>query len=386
MGARPRQGALLLEVLLALGLLVAGAISILSIVRTGAGGLTRVRELDHAANLARSAMAQIEAGLASPESLHGPIRDSESPDSPGEPVSGLEYAIDTQPSAFPGLTQITVRVVARGQVLGGDDQTRFELRQLVALQPRGVPRRRPRRRRIRSRSNGSDRRAFTLLEVLISLALLAMLIGTMMGFLWNLLEQRRVLGMRAQQDRQVAAAIDRLEADLLTVVASHSTHPSGFSGDQTSLRVLTRGVVLAGTQAEAEQWTSDLQWVSWRFDPASGSLVHGRSHEPGAASEASVRPMAEQLGRVELAFAHEGRWIDRFDAKQQGGLPRAVRVRIWTSRATAALESPELEADEASPASQPFPPDVDRIIAVPLLPGDLAPDAAHASAAAEQEP
>ena len=57
-----RRGALLLEVVLALALFVTAGIAILSMVGQSVGSLKSAREKLHAADLARSAMAKIEAG------------------------------------------------------------------------------------------------------------------------------------------------------------------------------------------------------------------------------------------------------------------------------------------------------------------------------------
>ncbi len=73
--ARPRaHGAILLEIVLALGLFVATAMTLLTVVSGSIDGLRRSRAQLAGADHARNALAMIEAGLARPETLNGPVQ------------------------------------------------------------------------------------------------------------------------------------------------------------------------------------------------------------------------------------------------------------------------------------------------------------------------
>ncbi|MFI4898232.1 MAG: hypothetical protein ACIARR_10440 [Phycisphaerales bacterium JB059] len=129
MTRRAPHGALLLEALVSLAILVTMSMAITSIVRDSGERLIRAADLAVAEDLARSALAQIEAGIASPESLAGPVpawdpaqamaetEDTGGPrssdeielsDSTGEP-SGWSLEIESQLSPFTGLTLVSVR-------------------------------------------------------------------------------------------------------------------------------------------------------------------------------------------------------------------------------------------------------------------------------------
>ncbi len=164
-----QRGAILLEVILALSIFVTSGLAILTLVTQSTSRLTAIRDNETAADLARSAMAQIEAGLATPESLIGPVPDwletesgqamveselmrgaagggsggldmnvgtSEVP--AGAPASGLQgevgdwvLEVESNPSQFEGLTTVTVTAV-RGD--GADaGVVRYSLTQLVRL-------------------------------------------------------------------------------------------------------------------------------------------------------------------------------------------------------------------------------------------------------------
>lgn len=153
-GGGARDGALLLEVMLALAIFVMAGTAILMLVDRTVTGMERVRAMRKAADLARSAMAKMEAGLGTPQSLNGPVRawgaDEESaagPSGEGTSVkgsgvleaaatdSGWELRIDTEPSQFRGLTRVTVKAFKSGA--GDEAVASYTLRQLVRLSGKG---------------------------------------------------------------------------------------------------------------------------------------------------------------------------------------------------------------------------------------------------------
>ncbi len=167
--ARARRGAVLLEIVLALGLFVATAMTLLGVVSGAIDSLTRSRDQLIGADHARNALAMIEAGIARPESLNGPVpawsgggdaaedwMGNEDPEAPAgafggamdagsafdesQPASGdlvttgWALEIETEPARVPGLTLVTVRAHrvdnAGDEVMGGASVT---LRQIVAF-------------------------------------------------------------------------------------------------------------------------------------------------------------------------------------------------------------------------------------------------------------
>lgn len=129
MNDRSARGALLLEALVSLAILVTMSMAITSIMRDSGERLIRASDLSVGEDLARGALAQIEAGIAAPESLDGPVAawdpaqaaaalgdeigprssdEIELSESVGEP-SGWSLEIETQLSPFTGLTLVSVR-------------------------------------------------------------------------------------------------------------------------------------------------------------------------------------------------------------------------------------------------------------------------------------
>lgn len=130
------RGALLLESLLALAIFAMAGIAILTLVGQGARSVELTRERLRALDLARSAMARLEAGIDTPETLHGPVAPwgdeagGAFADAPPR-ETGWELRIETTRSEFDGLTMVTVTAQRAGAEEGGPGSV--TLRQLVRL-------------------------------------------------------------------------------------------------------------------------------------------------------------------------------------------------------------------------------------------------------------
>lgn len=143
--AGPR-GALLLESVLALSIFAMAGLVIAGLVGDAADSLSRSRDALRAADLARSAMARLEAGISPMRDLSGPVPrweedetaregdpsefDGGFADAPPAP-SQWEVEIATEPSEFEGLTRVTVRAFKRDA--SGAVAAAHTLHQLVRL-------------------------------------------------------------------------------------------------------------------------------------------------------------------------------------------------------------------------------------------------------------
>ncbi len=149
-----RRGGILLEVMLALALLVVGSMTILGAMSQSIHSIEATRLKQQAADLARSAMARIEAGIATPETLQGPVPAWDSnPDSGEDELigdtfsdefglaaelgwgeeSGWELEIDTSPSPFAGLAVVRVRALRHASADSDRIIGQYTLEQLVRL-------------------------------------------------------------------------------------------------------------------------------------------------------------------------------------------------------------------------------------------------------------
>ena len=127
---RLARGAILLEVLLALALFVAGALVIMAAMDGSAGAISRARDTARAADLARSAMSRIEAGQARPETMSGPVMDENGDVLEGE---AWELEVRTEPAGPAGLSKVTVRAMLRPATGSDREVASFELVQAMRL-------------------------------------------------------------------------------------------------------------------------------------------------------------------------------------------------------------------------------------------------------------
>jgi hypothetical protein len=134
-----RRGALLLEAGLAVALFAMAGLAILGMLRNAASGLAAERERLHAVDLATSALAMIEAGIETAESLDGEVprwSDEQAAagfeDRPPAP-SGWLLEIETDESVYDGLTVVTVRVLREGGLGEAPRAPTYQLTQLLRL-------------------------------------------------------------------------------------------------------------------------------------------------------------------------------------------------------------------------------------------------------------
>lgn len=149
---RGALGALLLETILAVSVFAMAGLAILGLVSGSVDSLTRSREAVKAADLARSTMAKLEAGIGNLRTLSGPVprwEDDESAregDDQGEFSAGFadaparpslwEVEIETEPSEFAGLTKVMVRAFRRVSAESDEVVAEYTLHQLVRLSAR----------------------------------------------------------------------------------------------------------------------------------------------------------------------------------------------------------------------------------------------------------
>jgi len=134
--------------LLALGLFVTAGLTVSSALSRGLGAAAQDRQRTIASDLARSAMAQIEGGIETPQTLNGPVRAWQEESAQGDELdrgtqgiafdetppddNGWELEITTEPSEFDGLrlASVTARRVDPESDL---EIVSFTLHQLVRL-------------------------------------------------------------------------------------------------------------------------------------------------------------------------------------------------------------------------------------------------------------
>lgn len=148
-GAPRRSGSVLLEVVVAITVFIGASLAVMASVDRAVTALERTRGVQRAADLARTAMSQMEAGLATPVTLNGPLSVWQMGEPNAVPYSGggglgeWELEIQTEPSEFLGLTKVTVTALHH-RAGGVSVDWSYTLRQLVSLSPSGSAQGEPR--------------------------------------------------------------------------------------------------------------------------------------------------------------------------------------------------------------------------------------------------
>lgn len=168
----------------------------------------------------------------------------------------------------------------------------------------------------------NHRRGFTVMEVMLALALGAMLAGALMSFVWRMSSQQRALALAASDSQGADALLDRLEADLLGAIAGDARRGAGVQGSATRLQLLTRGVDLGDGGA------TDLQRAVYEFIGPMMWLARGPVD--GAGAEGGERhALSARAMRARFRYFDGRSWVLSFDSKSAGRLPAAIEVALW---------------------------------------------------------
>ncbi len=199
------------------------------------------------------------------------------------------------------------------------------------------------------------RAGFTLIEVMLALALIGLLASAMMSFLWSLSDRQAWLGRAVAQAQATDALFDRLEGDLLGAIAGDARLGGGFQGGAARLRLLSRGVDLADGGA------GDLQESVYHFLGESLSLSRRPLGVSGDDAAAEPYPLLSRLSRVRFRYFDGRTWKLDFDSAAAGRFPAAIEVCVWRAGRAPAVEGASGDGSEAA-----WPePDRSRVIVVP---------------------
>lgn len=172
------------------------------------------------------------------------------------------------------------------------------------------------------------RRGFSLLEVLLAIALITALLGAMFAFLWDMLQVRERMLLETGRARGAALLIDAVERDLLTCVVGDAARGSGVQGDATTLSIMSRGVParLAGA-GERGLVFADLERSRYRF--TGSGLIEGLRGPVVRGDVDGFETMGGPVGRLRFRYHDGSAWRDDFDSLAEDRLPIAIEVAIW---------------------------------------------------------
>lgn len=198
-------------------------------------------------------------------------------------------------------------------------------------------------------------RGMSLLELMVGLALMAVLIGGVVGFAFNMIERRDRAHAMMRREEGASAAFTILERALATTFAApqHEGGIPGIVGDAGKIRVLSRNAVPGES--------SDMGGIEMRWEPgpAGGVLVCSEVSSSGELEKPDR--IASDVSRFRLRYRTGRAWSDRMDSSATG-LPGLIEVSLWFTQ-----PGPTSGAAEAEESTRL--PDRQRLITIPDGPG-----------------
>jgi prepilin-type N-terminal cleavage/methylation domain-containing protein len=174
------------------------------------------------------------------------------------------------------------------------------------------------------------RRGFSLLEVLVAIALIIALLGAMFSFLWDVLSARARILDETGRRRAAATLLERLERDLMTSLVGDRVSGGGVYGRETSLRLLSRSVPARLAVDDPTRAFADLELTEYRFRQnaveARRSVVTPGDRRP---ARGPFEPLGGPIHEVRFRYHDGTAWRSSFDSLRADRLPAAVEIAIW---------------------------------------------------------
>ncbi|MEO5341906.1 MAG: type II secretion system minor pseudopilin GspJ [Gammaproteobacteria bacterium SHHR-1] len=182
-------------------------------------------------------------------------------------------------------------------------------------------------------------RGFTLLELLVAMAVFAIMSALAYGGLRSVLDARQQLEAHSARLTQLQTSLRQLRDDLAQALPRKlSQRPQqddgadgaffGQSDEQKAEIRLSRG----GWSNPAGLARSSLQRVHWQFQQGELSRYHGSLLEHPTERPLQKRIQLRQLDGLELRFLdHQGEWHEQWPLPGQTDsqtLPRALEIRL----------------------------------------------------------
>lgn len=186
---------------------------------------------------------------------------------------------------------------------------------------------------------GVRARGFTLIEVLIAIALVAAILTSLYGAVFPVLETRERLEADIEKTRQLRRFIDTLTTELHSALFNEANPFTGLTGtrDESLGRAMSSlaFTTLTYPAISSRRPTGDLKAVRYyALEDADRTLSlfkdswNPYGEETAAAAEMVSVEVIEGIEGFEAEFYNGETWAKAWDAEAEKTLPEAVRVSV----------------------------------------------------------
>lgn len=174
-------------------------------------------------------------------------------------------------------------------------------------------------------------RGFTLVEVLVALAVMAVFATFAWRATASLVEGESRLGSEARRWQALDAMFARLEADVGGAVPREVRVPGGREPAWLGASGPDGRSWFAFTRAGAEPGEPGAEGlrIGYRMRGDIVEIAYWPVLDRGPGVEPAAYPLADGIAGLEVRYADEdGAWSGRWPTDRHGGLPRAIRVAV----------------------------------------------------------
>jgi len=187
--------------------------------------------------------------------------------------------------------------------------------------------------------SGKRQPAFTLIEMLVALAVLSVIAGLSVTVFASV---RRAAESSREGERLVREArvfLDRLDAELAAVVYHPDVERTGFSSRRVAAGREDASTLSFATISPQGPWElvrrGEIIWVVKELerDPGSGLMTLTRKVQLNTFTlEGRDRPVElkvrDDVDSFRMRFEKNGRWFDEWDSDLRGGLPDGMELSV----------------------------------------------------------
>jgi len=177
-------------------------------------------------------------------------------------------------------------------------------------------------------SSSRSRRGFTLLEILIALALLGVLAGALYGTYFSLIKGRESANEGMEARRELRNTLDILRCELSSVFYRKNDKRLHFSVEDRDIFGKPASV-LSFTAFALPDVVSDQVDLKYEILEREKKMVLSRqAKDLYAAGEGARYPQLESIDGFLVECQNGDTWVRTWDSAINNGLPKAVRITV----------------------------------------------------------